>query len=85
MVQVFIHTYNPLDEAQSTQTMMSWRERSMGQDSSFTANQGRAGSGGRVVYFLVAFAFNEGFILSKQSFGNINGDIFAQFIKDHFN
>ena len=50
-----------------------------------TANQGHVGSGSRVAHFLVAFAYNEGVIICKHYFGNINGDMFAQFVKDHFN
>ena len=84
IVQVFVHAYNPLDEAQPTQTMV-WRKRSEELHLSCTANRVHVRYGGRFAHFLVALAYNEGVILCKQYFGNINGDMFAQFVKDHFN
>ena len=80
----FQHKYNPSDEARSTRTM-AWRKKSEGLDLHCTAKGSHVGSGGRVAHFLVAIAHNRGVILCEQYYGNINGEMFAQFISDHFN
>ena len=64
---------------------MAWRKKSEGLDLNCTAKGSHVGSGGRVAHFFVAIAYNKGTILCEQYFGNINGDMFAQFVKDHFN
>ena len=42
------------------------------------------GSGGRVPHFIFAIAHQKGVVLCEQYEGKINGDIFADFIKTHF-
>ena len=79
----FQHKYNPFDEARSTRTM-AWRKKNEGLDINCTAKGSHVGSGGRVAHFLVAIAYNHGVILCEQYYGNINGEMFAQFILDHF-
>ena len=59
---------------------MTSRKKSAGLDLNYTAKGSHVGSGGRVAYFLVAIAFNRGIILFEQYHGNINGEVFAQFI-----
>lgn len=79
----FQHKYNPFDEARSTRTM-AWRKKSEGLDLNCTAKGSHVGSGGRVAHFLVAISYNRGVILCEQYYGNINGEMFGQFILDHF-
>ena len=42
------------------------------------------GSGGRVAHFIVAIAHQKGVVLCEQYEGKINGDMFSDFIKTHF-
>ena len=42
------------------------------------------GSGGRVAHSIVAIAHQKGVVLREQYEGKINGDIFTDFIKTHF-
>jgi len=79
----FQHKYNPLDEARSTKAM-AWRRRDEGLDPLCTAKGSHVGSGGRVAHFIVAIAHGKGVILCEQYFGRLNGEKFAQFIRDHF-
>ena len=79
----FLHKYNPFDEAQSTKTM-AWRRRDEGLDPHYTAKGSHVGSGGRVAHFMVAIGYGKGVILAEKYYGNINGQMFAEFVKDHF-
>ena len=42
------------------------------------------GLGGRVAHFIVAIAHQKGVVLCEQYEGKINGDMFSDFIKTHF-
>ena len=42
------------------------------------------GPGGRVTHFIVAIAHQEGVVLCEQYEGKLNGDMFLDFIKAHF-
>ena len=64
---------------------MPWRKKNEDLDQNCTAKGSHVGSGGRVAYFLVANAFNRGVILYEQYHGSIHGEIFAEFILEHFN
>ena len=80
----FQHKYNAFDEAKSTRTM-AWRKKSEGLDLKCTAKGSHVGSGGKVAHFLVAVSFNRRVILCEQYHGNINDEMFEQFILEHFN
>ena len=64
---------------------MAWKKKGEGLDLICTSKGSHVGSGSRVAHFLVAIAFNRGVILCKQYYGNINSEMFAQFILEHFN
>ena len=49
-----------------------------------TAKGSHVGPGGRVAHFIVAKAHQEGIVLCEQYEGKINGDMFLDFIKAHF-
>ena len=49
-----------------------------------SAKGSNVASGGRVAYFIVAIAHQKGVALCEQYEGKINGDIFSDFIKTHF-
>ena len=67
------------------QHVLAWRRKREGLDLNCTAKGSHVGFGGRVAHFLVAIAFNGGVILCQQYHRNINGEMFAQFILEHFN
>ena len=79
-----VHKYNPFDEAKPTRTI-AWRKKSKGLDLNCTANSSHVGSRGRVAHFLVAIAFNRGVLLCEKYHQIINGEMYAQFILEHFN
>jgi len=79
----FQHKYNPNDEAKSSKTM-AWRKMNEGLDPYCTAKGMHVGSGGRVAHFMVAIAHKEGVVLCQQYTGKLNGQKFADFIKQHF-
>ena len=64
---------------------MAWRKKYEGLDLNCTEKGSYFCFGSKVEHFLVAIAFNCGVILCEQCHGNINGEMFAQFILDHFN
>ena len=49
-----------------------------------TAKGFNVGSGGRVAQFIVAIAHQKGVVLCEHYEGKINGDMFSDFIKTHF-
>ena len=79
----FQHKYNPYDEAKSTKTM-AWRKRDEGLKPNCTAKGSHVGSGGKVAHFIVAIAYNKGVILCEQYQGKVNGEMFANFVLEHF-
>ena len=79
----FQHKYNPHDEAQSIRTM-AWWLKNEGLHSHCTAKGSHVGSGGRVGHFIVAISHQKGDVLCEQCEGKINGDMFSDFIKTHF-
>lgn len=80
----FYHKYNPHGEARSSRNM-AWRKRSEGLHPTCTAKGSHVGAGGRVAHFMVAICFDKGVILCQQYDGRINGEMFAEFISEHFN
>ena len=79
----FVHKRNPHDEAKSTRTM-AWRRPHEGLQPNCTAKGSHVGFGGKVCHFIVAIAYGKGVVLSEQYSGNINADMFAQFVLDNF-
>ena len=49
-----------------------------------TAKGFHVGSGGRVAQFIVVIAHQKGVVLCEHHEGKINGDMFSDFLKTHF-
>ena len=79
----FQHKYNSHKEVPSIQTM-AWQLKNAGLYPHCISKGFHVGSGGRVAYFIVAIAHQKGVVLCKQHEGKINGDMFSDFIKTHF-
>jgi len=79
----FQHKYNPFDEAKSSKTM-AWRRRDEGLENNCTAKGSHVGSGGKVLHFMVAISYTKGVILCESYEGRINGEMFGNFIRQHF-
>ena len=50
----------------------------------FTSKGKNTGTGGKMVHFIVAIAYNRGVVLCEQYQDRLTGDYFANFIKKHF-
>lgn len=79
----FTHKYNPYDQALAPRTM-AWRKPSDGLKFQQTAKGSHEGSGGKVAHFLVAIAHDRGVILAEQYEGHLNGQQFADFVRNKF-
>ena len=79
----FQHKYNPYDKAHSTKTM-DRRKRDEGLKPNCTTKGSHVGSGGKVVHFMAAIPDMKGVILCEQYECRINGEIFANFVREHF-
>ena len=79
----FTHKYNPHDQSLAPRTM-AWRKASDGLSFNQTSKGSHEGSGGRTAHFIVAIAFNKGVILAEQYEGNLNGQKFADFVREQF-
>ena len=80
----YAHKTNPYDQARSTKSM-AWRKTCEGLSSKCTSKGKKAGTGGKMVHFIVAIAYNRGVVLCEQYQDRFTGDYFANFIKEHFN
>lgn len=79
----FAHKVNPSKYAR-TQRTRAWRKRGEGLTIHCTAKGKKEGTGGRVAKFMVAIAFGKGVIKCQQYEGNINGELFAEFVQQEF-
>ena len=61
---------------------MAWRRANEGLSAECTTKGSHEGMGGKVTHFMVAVAYNKGVVLCEQHKGNINGEKFADFIKN---
>ena len=63
-----------------------WRgeKRDEGLEPYCTAKGSHVGSGGNVAHFMVAIAYDKGFIMCQQYKGRLSGEIFSEFIAEHF-
>ena len=76
----FHHKYNLHDEARPIRTM-AWQLKNEDLHPNCTA---KGSQGGRVAHFIVAIAYQKDVVLREQYEGKINGDMFSDFIKTHF-
>ena len=79
----FTHKYNPHDQGRCTKSM-AWRKANEGLSAECTTKGSHEGTGGKVAHFMVAVAYDKGVVLCEQYKGNINGEKFADFIRDNF-
>jgi transposase len=79
----FAHKYNPFDQARAPKSM-AWRRPQDGLSFSRTARGSHEGTGGRVVHFMCAMAYDKGMILAEQYLGRINGEKFAEIVRRIF-
>ncbi len=79
----FTHKYNPHDQALAPRTM-AWRKPSDGLSYNQTSKGSHEGSGGRTANFFVAIAYNKGVMLAEQYEGQLNGQKFADFVREQF-
>ena len=63
---------------------MAYRKRDEGLEWYFTAKGSHVDSGGIVLHFMVAISYTQGMIFCEQYEGRINGQMFGDFIRDHF-
>ena len=77
------YKYNPRDQALAPRTM-ALRKPSDGLNFQQTAKGSHEGSGRKVAHFLVAIAYGHGVILAEQYEGYLNGQQFAEFVRDKF-
>ena len=77
----FAHKSNPAGEARAVSSM-AWRQPDEGLQ--FTTKGRKEGSGGKVVNFFVAIAYNKGVVMCHQHDWRINGKNFTKFIKTEF-
>ena len=79
----WVHKTDPCGQTRTYRTRM-WRKRGEGLNQECSAKGRKEGSGGRMAKFMVAIAHGKGVIECHHYEGNINGETFSQFIRDHF-
>ena len=77
----FTHKYNPYDQARAPKNM-AWRKS--GEGLQHTTKGSHEGTAGKVAHFICCIAFGKGVILAEQYYGNLNGQLFAAFVREHF-
>jgi len=79
----FTHKYNPYDQAKAPRSMV-WRRPRDGLTFERTARGSHEGTGGRVARFMCAMAYKKGMILSHQYMGRMDGECFADMVRNLF-
>ena len=77
------HKTNPCEQARSSRTR-TWRQKGEGLSIHCTAKGRKEGSGGSMVKLMVEIACDKGVIKCQQYYGNINEEMFSNFIKKEF-
>lgn len=77
----FVHKMNPHNEARCSGAR-NWRKA--GEGLVCTSKGKKEGSGGRTANFFVAIAFDRGVICCEQYHSILTGEMFAEFVTDHF-
>ena len=78
----FTHKTNPYEDAIKCRGKI-WRKDKETLHEDCTAKGSKEGTGGKQAKFFVAISFDQGVILAEQ-YDDLNGDTFAQFIREHF-
>ena len=79
----WVHKTNPSKNARTARTR-TWKKKGEALKRENTAKGKKEGVGGRMARFMVAIAYGKGVIGCHQYQGNIDGEKFAQMIKDNF-
>ena len=79
----FVHKTNPCSHAKSARTR-TWRKKNEGLSIHSTAKAKKEGTGGSVAKFMVSIAYGQGVIGVHQYFGSINGEKYAQMVRQYF-
>ena len=79
----FTHKVNPRNQSLAPRTM-AWRRPRDGLSYNQTAKGSHEGSGVRTANFLVAVAYKRGVLCAEQYHGQLNGQTFADFIREKF-
>lgn len=79
----WVHKRNPNGDARTSRTRM-WKKKGESLDKQCTAKGKKEGTGGSTAKFMVAIAYGKGIIKCHQYNENINGELFAEFIKEKF-
>ena len=79
----FTHKFNPADQARAPKTM-AWRRPNEGLKYKCTAKGSHEGTGGKVAHFFAAIGYGKGIVLCEQYHGMLNGQSFANFVREHF-
>ena len=77
------HKTDPKKTAITTRTRI-WRKKSEYLERLCTAKGKKEGTGGQTAKFMVAIAFGKGVVKCHQYTEHVSGEMFSQFIKDHF-
>ena len=79
----FTHKFNPADQARAPKTI-AWRRPNEGLKYKCTAKGSHEGTGGKVAHFFAAIAYGKGIVLCEEYHGKLNGQSFANFVREHF-
>ena len=78
-----MHKTNPHKNAKTQRTRM-WRRKDEGLARECTAKGKKEGVSGKVAKFMVGIAYGKGVIECHRYEGQLNGEVFSQYVKDHF-
>ena len=79
----WVHKTNPVQTARTRRTRM-WRKRGEGLKQECSAKGKKEGTAGRMAKFFVAIAYGKGVIGCHQYEGHVNGEMFSEFVREHF-
>ena len=83
-VSVGAHKVNPSENAKTYRTR-TWRKKAEGLLIDCTAKGRKEGTGRKMAKFFVAIAYGKGVIKCEPYEGHVNGAMFSEFIRTHFN
>lgn len=79
----WVHKTNPSEHTRTMRTR-TWKKKGESLERNCTAKGKKEGSGGRVAKFMVAIAYGRGVLKCQQYTGNVNAELCANFVRDHF-
>ena len=79
----WVHKINPVQTARARRTRM-WRKRGEGLKQECSDKEKKEGTAGRMAKFFVVIAYGKGVIGCHQYEGHVNGEMFREFLREHF-